>query len=136
MEYFLGSLITLLSLFILNVKINKHLNGKIPVPLFSQSRKFDLIKIYLVKKQKNTQSTNNKKKSSYRGLVYGNSIYWIEDGYLVTADFINGEIDKDSKKRVDTHSLSKGELDKVMFIVDKLTEGDKDDSSNSGNEEF
>lgn len=136
MEYFLGSLITLLSLIVLNMKINKDRKHRLPIPTFSQSRKYDLIKINLFKKTIDTQSKNLNKKSSYRGLVYGDSVYWIEDGYLVTADLVNGIIDRDSKKRVDTHSLSKVELDRVMFIVEKLTEGDKNDSGNSGNKEF
>ena len=136
MEYFLGSLITLLSLIVLNMKINRDRSFRLPIPTFSQSRKYDLIKVNLFKKRMETQSKKLKEKSSYRGLVYGDSVYWIEDGYLVTADLVNGIVDRDSKKRVDTHSLSKVELDRVMFIVEKLTEGDKNDSGNSGNKEF
>lgn len=136
MEYLLGSLITLLSLIFLNIKINRDIGPRLPVPLFSQSRKFDLVKIYFIKKSNDTQSFNDKRKSSHRALVYGDAVYWIEDGYLVTADFIDGQIDRDSKKRVDTHNLDKVELDRVIFIVEKLTEGDNNDSGNSRNKEF
>lgn len=136
MEYFLGSLITLLCIIFLNMKINKNVSLRLSAPLFSQSRKFDLIKIYFIKKPNDTQSLNDRKKFSHRALVYGNAAYWIEDGYLVAADLVNGQIDRDSKKKVDTHSLNKVELDRVIFIVEKLTEGDDNDSGNSRNKEF
>ncbi len=141
MEYFLGSLITLLCLFALNFKIKKDEPYRIQVPTFSQSRKYLLIKKYLISVPKarhshTSQSTKNFAKNLIRGIVVEDDIYWIEDGRLVTANLVNGKIDENSKKVVDTHTMDKVELDRVMFIVEKLTEGDGNDSSNSGQQEF
>ncbi len=45
---------------------------------------------------------------------------------------IDGTVDKDSTTRVDTDSMSKVQLDKMLFIVDKLREGTFDDSGSAG----
>ena len=82
--------------------------------------------------QTETQSRKHVKKNSRKAFFWQDDVYWIEDGFLITAKIIDNQIDNNTKKKVDTHSLSKVELDKMIFIVDKLTEGNKDDSSNSG----
>lgn len=48
------------------------------------------------------------------------------------ADFKNNEIDKNSVRTVDTMSMDKVQLDKMFFIIDKLTGRDKNDSGGSG----
>ena len=137
MEYFLGSAITLVSLFIFNQMLKKITSETLRVPVFTQTSKVELLKNYLVsvvtkKPEKETQSTNHLKKNSMRAFFLGRDVYWIEGGFLFTAKITNNEIDESTKKRVDTHSIDKVELDKISFIVDKLTEGNKDDSGNSG----
>jgi hypothetical protein len=136
-EYFLGSLVTLASIIMFNKFSSKITKAEIPIPRFSQSTKIDLFKNYLdeviaPKPKKKTQSTNHIKKNSKKAYFIGKDVYWIEDGFLQTAKIFDNKIDETTKKKVDTHSLSKVELDKMIFIVDKLTEGNKDDSSNSG----
>jgi hypothetical protein len=137
MEYFLGSLITLISLFVFNNMLKKITKHKISIPVFTQTEKVELLKNYLVsviarKPEQKTQSKTHLKKNSMRAFFLGKDVYWIENGFLFTAKITNNEIDESTKKRVDTHSLDKVELDKISFIVDKLTEGNKDDSGNSG----
>jgi hypothetical protein len=136
-EYFLGSIVTLISIIMFN-KLTKKLTEKtIQIPRFSQSIKVALFKSYLIKAitpkpYKETQSTNYLKKNSKKAFFLNKDVYWIEDGFLQTAKIFDNQIDETTRKRVDTHSLSKVELDKMIFIVDKLTEGNKDDSGNSG----
>lgn len=137
MEYFLGSVITILSLFVFNQMLKKITSETLRVPVFTQTSKVELLKNYLVsivtkKPEKETQSTNHLKKNSMKAFFLGRDVYWIEKGFLFTAKITNNEIDESTKKRVDTHSIDKVELDKISFIVDKLTEGNKDDSGNSG----
>lgn len=136
MEYFLGSLMTLLSLFVFVKTINKKINNQnIPIPRMSQSIKYKLIGIYdkkSKKPRKKRQSTKHENKNSIKAFFWNNDVYWIEDGFLVTAKFKDNHIDESTKKRVDTHSLDKVELNRIEFIVDKLAEGNEDDSRNSG----
>jgi len=137
MEYFLGSAITILSLFIFNKMLKNIVNDKIVVPVFTQSSKVELLKNYLIsvitkQPEKETQSRNDLKKNSMKAFFLGKDVYWIEGGFLFTAKINNNEIEESTKKIVDTHSIDKVELDKISFIVDKLTEGNEDDSRNSG----
>jgi hypothetical protein len=137
MEYFLGSFITLISLFTFNVMLKKITKHTIGTPTFTQSRKVELIRNYLInvissEPEVRTQSKEHVKKNSIRAFFWADNVYWIENGFLVTAKLDDGSVDENTKKRVDTHSLNKVELDKITFIVDKLTEGNKDDSGNSG----
>ena len=60
--------------------------------------------------------------------------YWIKDNVFYSADMApDGTVDKDTTQKVDTFSLNKVQLDKMVFIVDRLTEGLDDDSRYSGN---
>lgn len=138
MEYFLGSLITFAYFIIFNRLYNNSAKDRrIYTPIFSQTRKIQLIKDYLIisttpRQKKNTQSAKYLSKKSIKAFFWEDSVYWIENGYLVTAKINGNQIEETTKKRVDTHSLNKVELDKMIFIVDKLTEGNKNDSGNSG----
>ena len=137
MEYVLGSFITLLSLFIFSKMTKKITSERIPIPIFTQSRKVLLIKNYISNVLEpepyvKTQSKEYAKKNSIKAFFLNDNVYWIENGFLVMARLTNTGIDETTKKRVDTHSLDKVELDKISFIVDKLTEGNEDDSRNSG----
>ena len=137
MEYILGSVITLIGFFVFNKMTKRLIANKIPVPSFTQSDKVQLIKDYLInvispEPEQKTQSKEHEKKNSIRAFFWADNVYWIENGFLVTAKLDNGRVDETTKKRVDTYTLDKVELDKITFIVDKLTEGNKDDSGNSG----
>jgi sulfur relay (sulfurtransferase) DsrF/TusC family protein len=137
MEYIFGSIITLISFFVFNKMTKKIITQKMHVPTFTQSRKVELIKDYLFntsgpKQEEKTQSREHIKKNSRKAFFWLENVYWIENVFLVKAKLNNNKIDETTKKKVDTHSLNKVELDKITFIVDKLTEGNKDDSGNSG----
>jgi hypothetical protein len=59
--------------------------------------------------------------------------YWIEDSRVYTANFEDGVVDYDNKIVVDMTAIDKVELDKMIFVVERLTEGLSNDSGNSGN---
>ena len=137
MEYFVGFLVSVISFIILNKIVKNVAKHKIATPVFTQSRKLALVKHYIIsslqpKEQPKKQSTEYLRKNSIMAYFWGSNVYWIENGFLVTAKLKDNQIDEDTKKKVDTHSLDKVELDKMIFIVDKLTEGKKNDSSDSG----
>jgi len=137
MEYFLGVATTLTCMFFLNMQVSKLFAKKIPIPQFTQSRSFNLTKQAIISiindgsKQK-TQSSEYLNKHNKKGIVFDKTVYWIDNGFLVSAEIENGKIDYNTQKRVDTHTMDGVELDKIMFIVQKLSE-EKNDSSDSGN---
>ena len=138
MEYFVGALITL----IVMVTTSKMFVSKIPAPKqtvsFTQSRLFemtmDAVEFHFApKKIKKTQSSDFFAKTSTRILYMDSHAYWIKDNAFYVANVVDGEVQKDLAEKVDIMSMDKVELDKMIFIIEKLTEGLSNDSGNSGN---
>jgi len=59
--------------------------------------------------------------------------YWIKDNIFYTADVMGDGVDKDTTRRVDTMVMNKVQLDKMMFIIDRLREGNSNDSGSTRN---
>lgn len=74
--------------------------------------------------------------TSIRFLTMEGKAYWIQDSKVYVSELIDGDlssINESSTKVVDMMALDKVELDKMVFIVETLTEGLANDSRNSGN---
>lgn len=83
---------------------------------------------------KKTQSRNHDAKVNIKVIIMDNKAYWIKDNIFYTADMLlDGTVNKETTRRVDTMGMSNVQLDKMMFIIDKLREGTFDDSGGSGN---
>lgn len=80
-----------------------------------------------------TQATEFMKKQFISVILLDHQAYWIMNNTLYVADEINGSIDKESTRPVDTMTMDKVQLDKTIFIVNALTEGAENDNRNSGN---
>jgi hypothetical protein len=79
-----------------------------------------------------TQSKNHYDKTNLKVIILDNQAYWIKDNIFYRAPLIDQTIDKESAEEVDTISMDKVQLDKMLFIMDKLREGISDDSRGSG----
>jgi hypothetical protein len=136
MEYFLGSITTLLTIFVI-VKLLRQPKNQIKNNFIThnQSRLHELTR-YLIPKTSpepmKTQATEYFDSRHIKVVYTTNNVYWIQDGVFYIADFINGQVIEETKKRVDTSTMSKVELDKISFIVDILAKDEKNDSGNSG----
>lgn len=143
MEFFFGSFITLaIGVIIfnkLNSKDEKLFKKKLVI---RQSRINDLIlaakypNYFAPPKRKQTQSEKFMEKNTTTVVIYENQAYWIADNSLLVANVIDGSVDINSTKRVDTMVVDPVELNKLSIIVDKLTKERTNDSGNSGNEEL
>ena len=72
-------------------------------------------------------------KTNIKVIIFDNNAYWIKDNIFYRAPLVNELIDKESAEQVDTIHMDKVQLDKMLFIMDKLREGISDDSRGSGN---
>jgi hypothetical protein len=80
-----------------------------------------------------TQSFLNDEKNNQRIIFTEEKAYWIKDNAFYEAVLLeSGEIDSSTTKVVDTMTMDKVELDKMIFIVQKLTEGTRNDFGNPG----
>jgi hypothetical protein len=130
MEYLIGSFATIITVLMSRLLFKKKKNRKVRIEVReSQSMIFEMIKdsgvVYdLLHPKINTQATEHHEKNLIRIIFVESQAYWIRSNVFYTADLDEmGLIDFDSTRAVDTMTMSKVQLDKMSFIVEKLTEG-------------
>lgn len=139
MEYLIGSLLTIFTMVIFSRNIRRvHSQGIPNTVKYSQSYTHTLLMPlmpYLVPggTRKDTQASKHLKKTQVRVIFTEEEAYWIANSKLYVAKLIDGFVDEASTTVVDTMTMDKVQLDKMIFIVEKLTEGLANDSSSSGN---
>jgi hypothetical protein len=104
---------------------------------FSQSSLHEVIKPLLpidlfTPEPKKTQSFLHEQRTNLRVIIMDGLAYWIKDNKFYEADIMGNDIDKDSARVVDTMGLDKVQLDKMLFIMDRLREGLPNDSGSAG----
>lgn len=99
----------------------------------SQSERYELIRPYIpqqtfIEKEDNEEFDIEDEIEEYleenavNVVMEGNSIYWVQDNVFYTANVIDDEVDQDSIHPIDTESMSKSELEKMLLILDTLKE--------------
>jgi hypothetical protein len=143
MEFFLGSVITLLvALILYNKTIGKAPHNKKDPFKYTQSQIYSIVtprqnpKMFGVAEIPPTQSSQHARSHGVRVALYEDKAYWISNNSLFVADIHNGLIDQDSTKIVDTMGVDKVELNKLSTIVEKLNEESANDNRNPGNEKL
>jgi hypothetical protein len=121
--------------------IKKRARKKFSKTLYSQSDIHRLLKYFfsiklLNEEERPSQLTKRKQKSMIKVIFLDSQAYWVSDNTFYVAEAVNGEIQKHTVKPVNTNGLSKGDLDKMLFILDSLKNGNKNDSGSTGNERF
>jgi hypothetical protein len=122
----------LIYIYILRVKANN-----ISTPIISQSMlqyRYSNGKSNSRKLKTKSQSKIHYDKTNIKVIIFDNSAYWIKDNIFYKAPLVNELIDKESAEQVDTMHMDKVQLDKMLFIMDRLREGINDDSRGSGDE--
>jgi hypothetical protein len=138
MEYFLGSITTLILFLLISKAVFKDLPEDKPVSIrYSQSHIHNLMSPLLPKNikfnNKKTQSMNHYNKHNLRVIMIENSAYWVKDNVFYMADLVSGEVNPETTRVVDTMGMDSVELDKMLFIMDRLREGLDNDSGGTGN---
>jgi hypothetical protein len=139
MEFLIGSAVALISVLLSRIifsKQDKPVKFKLPV---SQSYVHEIIKpalpvLNILEKMQEveTQSRKYERSLTVKVMVVDNKAYWIKDSVVYSADVYDDEISKESTKVVDMMAIDEVQLKKMMFIIEKLTEGSQDDSGNTG----
>lgn len=139
-KYFLGSLITIFAMYVYAKLFYKEQQNikKINIYKYSQSNIHHIVSPFinqnnLIKPQRSTQTRKHYDKTNLRVIIVGDEAYWIKDNIFYTAQMTNEGVDKDTTTVVDTMGMDKVQLDKMLFIIDQLRDGKKDDSGSAGN---
>ena len=139
MEYFLGSIITFLLVFFTTKIISlNNFNNDILTVRYSQSHIHHIVNPFinqdnLIKPKKMTQTRKHYDKTNLRVIIVEDEAFWIKDNIFYTARMTNEGVDKETTSVVDTMNMDKVQLDKMLFIIDQLRDGKKDDSGSAGN---
>jgi hypothetical protein len=140
MEYFLGSAITMIAMFITTrLILPRKLNAKVNNFRYSQSHIHTLIMplipdIKSYKKKIITQSSKHDERVNIKVVIFDNKAYFVKDGSFYSADMDGNFIDRQTATVVDTIGMDKVQLDKMLFIMDQLRDGKKNDSGDSRNQ--
>ena len=140
MEFVLGSVVTMAAFFIVYrlVLSEKEINKNTVKIVFRQSHLFDVLKPYLdympLPPLPVTQSYKHDMKNKLRVVFTDSNAYWIKDNAFYQADLVDGIVDESTTKVVDTMTMDRVELDKMIFIVQQLTEGMTNDSGSPGDQ--
>jgi len=127
-----------ISWFILSI-VKKKSKKNFSQTLYRQSDIHRLLKYFfsvppLNSQKSSSQLTKHKEKSMIKVIVLEDKAYWVSDNTFYVAEALNGEIQKDTANPINTNGLSKKDLDKMLFILDSLKNGNKNDSGSTGNE--
>jgi hypothetical protein len=144
MEYIIGIAIGIASVIIVSSLRAKSIPmvGKLKLRssqsrIYNQLRPaFEIMNMIKPSKPLVSQAAKHMQENSMRFLTMEDKAYWIKDNTVFVADISNGDLSSIgdvAANPVDMMSLDKEELDKMIFIVEKLTEGLANDSRNSGN---
>jgi hypothetical protein len=139
MEYILTAVLTFIVFCFILIVIRKKTQKGFSKTLYSQSDMHRLLKYFfslnIINEEKPaSQLTKRREKDMIRVIVIGNLAYWVSDNMFYVAEAIDGEVIPETAKPVDTNSMTRRDLDKMLFILDSLKNGNKNDSSSAGNE--
>lgn len=107
--------------------------------VYSQSTIHEIIKPYipsnfLEKPKKLSQAEMHAEKNTIKVIFVEDKAYWVSNNIFYAAEAINGNVDTDTAEPVNTQDITKTEVDKLLFILDNLKNGSKNDSGGSGNQ--
>lgn len=132
MEYFIGSITTLIAVYFIS-KFYKQEDAAIkPIKAIrSQSVIYELIKPVLpiidmmtqMTIKKDTQSTKHYDNTNIKVVIVNGKAYWIVNETFYTADVVDGEVVQESTTTVDTMTMNDVQLKEISEIVDILREG-------------
>jgi hypothetical protein len=137
MEYLIGSFTTFVLIFLISfIKKDDSKEKKINIR-YSQSHIFDLVSPLLpaitnkTRKNKNSQSYKHHEKNNVRVVIVDGLAYWIKENVFYKSEV---GVDSGTAEPVDTIGMSSVELDKMLFIMDRLREGLDNDSGSTRNQ--
>jgi ribosomal protein L16 Arg81 hydroxylase len=129
------TLITLCSILIIIVKKRKKYFAKL---VYTQSSIHQIVKSFLPKDlfevpKMLSQSRKHVRNNTVKVLIIEDSAYWVHNNMFYVADAVDGAVDSETVRPVDTNNMSKRDIDKMLFILDSLKNGNSDDSSSTWN---
>jgi hypothetical protein len=130
------TLIVICSILVITVKNRKKYFPKV---VYSQSSIHQIVKHFIPKDFFDmpavvSQSKKHVLKNTVKVMLLEDQAYWVHDNMFYTAELVEGFVDAETARAVDTNNMSKRDIDKMLFILDSLKDGSYNDSSGAWNE--
>lgn len=145
MDFFIGAITSLIITYLVTrVAATQSFLMSFDFPKYSQSYNYQLLKAHIgdasfemsIPEKIQTQATDHFDSNHTRVVIMDEHAYWIKDQKLWCALLGEDGVDENSTKEVDTIGMDKVELNKMITVVDKLTEGKQNDGGSPGNKKF
>lgn len=106
--------------------------------LYRQSDMHNMLKEFFFRdifdnKAVSSQSKIWKEKKTTKFLVIDQKAYWVSNNMFYVGDADNGQVRPETGKPIDISTMSPKEVNKMLFILDNLNGGRKNDSGGAGN---
>lgn len=129
------TLIAVCSIIIIAVKRSRKNFARIS---YSQSDIHNIVKNFIPKDLFEkpslvSQAKKHVRNNTVRVLMIEGQAYWVHDNMFYVADTANGLVDPETVRPIDTNNMSNRDIDKMLFILDSLRNGNSDDSSGAWN---
>ena len=80
-----------------------------------------------------SQSKIWKEKKTTKFLIIDQKAYWVSNNMFYVGDTANGQVRPETGKPIDISTMSQKEVNKMLFILDNLNGGRKNDSGGARN---
>ena len=106
--------------------------------LYRQSDMHNMLKEFFFRdifdnKAASSQSKIWKEKKTTKFLVIDQKAYWVSNNMFYVGDTANGQVRPETGRPIDISTMSPKEVNKMLFILDNLNGGRKNDSGGAGN---
>ena len=137
-KYILVSLTTVVLYTIINLAVKKSKKYFVKV-IYTQSSIHQIVKHFIPKDlfdlpRPESQANKHVKNNTVKVMIVEDQAYWIHNNNFYVADTTDGSVDSETVRPIDTNNMSKRDIDKMLFILDSLRNGNSDDSSSTWNE--
>lgn len=81
-----------------------------------------------------SQLTKLQRKDMIKVIIMDDQAYWVSENIFYVSDAIDGRPEPGTAQPIDTTTMSKKDVDKMLSILDSLQNGSNNDSSSAGDD--
>jgi len=138
MLYAITVILTTLVFFAILIIINRKNKKLYSRKIYRQSDMHNMLKVFFLLDLKNDNSFSSqikkrKEKQTTNVIILKDKAYWVKDNIFYVGNTSNGEVLPETGVPIDTNTLSESEINKLLFILDRLKGGNNNDSGSTGN---
>ena len=129
------TMLAISTIIIISVKKSRRYFTKV---VYRQSDIHQIVKNFIPKDlfelpKQPSQARKHLSNNTVKVLIIEDQAYWVHGNMFYVADTEEGSVNPETVRPVDTNNMSKRDIDKMLFILDSLRNGNSDDSSSTWN---